>query len=400
MKPAPDGDVTPIVTPPPVQAALGITGVATLVLGVLPGLVLRLRRPRRPHRCLRPLTSSSDADASLAARAAPLRRVHELALYGEHGFYTTGGRPAGAATSSPRPRSGRCSARCSPAASMPSGDGLGDPTRSRSSRPAPGRARWPAVVLAAAPACRGALRYVAVEVVGARSAAAHPDGVESRGRPARRAVDGVVVANELLDNLPFRLLVFDGGWREAYVAVADGERSVEVLSAPLDPVPAVLPRHAPHGARAPLQRGRRGVGRRRRAGLVRSGSVLVARLHPTPTAELAGRPWREWLRTYRGHERGGHYLADPGDQDITTEVRARPAARRPTRCATQAEFLRSTASTSSSTRATGAWRPQRSRARPGGDDDAQPRSRGRGPARPDRPRRLHRPRVADLTTTR
>ncbi|MGI9029735.1 MAG: NADH-quinone oxidoreductase subunit N [Ilumatobacteraceae bacterium] len=41
MKDAPDGDRTPVVTPPPITAALAITGVGTLVLGVLPGLVLR-----------------------------------------------------------------------------------------------------------------------------------------------------------------------------------------------------------------------------------------------------------------------------------------------------------------------------------------------------------------------
>ena len=38
------------------------------------------------------------------------------------------------------------------------------------------------------------------------------------------------------------------------------------------------------------------------------------------TAELALRPWRDWLRTYRGNERGDHYLAAPGSQDITTDV--------------------------------------------------------------------------------
>ena len=37
----PDGDVTPIVTPQPVMAALAITSVGTVVLGVLPGLVMR-----------------------------------------------------------------------------------------------------------------------------------------------------------------------------------------------------------------------------------------------------------------------------------------------------------------------------------------------------------------------
>jgi NADH-quinone oxidoreductase subunit N len=38
MKPAPDGDVTPVRIPGSIKAALAITGVATLVFGVLPGL--------------------------------------------------------------------------------------------------------------------------------------------------------------------------------------------------------------------------------------------------------------------------------------------------------------------------------------------------------------------------
>ena len=41
MRPVPDGDTTTITTPPPIWPALGITAVATLVLGVFPGLVLR-----------------------------------------------------------------------------------------------------------------------------------------------------------------------------------------------------------------------------------------------------------------------------------------------------------------------------------------------------------------------
>jgi NADH-quinone oxidoreductase subunit N len=41
MKPVPDGDTTEIRTPNAVQAALGITCAATIVLGVLPGLVSR-----------------------------------------------------------------------------------------------------------------------------------------------------------------------------------------------------------------------------------------------------------------------------------------------------------------------------------------------------------------------
>ena len=41
MKPAPDGDVTPIRTPASLQAALAITTIATIVFGVVPGLISR-----------------------------------------------------------------------------------------------------------------------------------------------------------------------------------------------------------------------------------------------------------------------------------------------------------------------------------------------------------------------
>ncbi|HUF99203.1 MAG TPA: NADH-quinone oxidoreductase subunit N [Ilumatobacter sp.] len=41
MKPVPDGDVTPITAPQPVAVALGICAAGTMVLGILPGLVLR-----------------------------------------------------------------------------------------------------------------------------------------------------------------------------------------------------------------------------------------------------------------------------------------------------------------------------------------------------------------------
>jgi NADH-quinone oxidoreductase subunit N len=41
MKPVPDGDTTPIRTPASVQVALGITTIATIVFGVLPGIISR-----------------------------------------------------------------------------------------------------------------------------------------------------------------------------------------------------------------------------------------------------------------------------------------------------------------------------------------------------------------------
>ena len=42
MKPVPDGDTTPVKVPAPVVAAIAICGAATLVLGVLPGLIAKV----------------------------------------------------------------------------------------------------------------------------------------------------------------------------------------------------------------------------------------------------------------------------------------------------------------------------------------------------------------------
>ena len=173
-------------------------------------------------------------------------------------------------------------------------------------------------VLAAEPACRPALRYVAVER-SPEQRERHPDAVESLADLPDERFDGVVLANELLDNLPFRLAVFDDGWREAYVVDDGGGRLAEQLGPPLAPVPATLPPRAMLGARAPLHDvAYRWVHRAR--GLLRRGTVVVFDYMSPTTAALAERPWREWLRTYRGHGRGGHYLVDAGDQDITTEV--------------------------------------------------------------------------------
>ena len=131
--------------------------------------------------------------------------------------------------------------------------------------------------------------------------------------------EGVIVANELLDNLPFRLAVFDDGWREAFVDVDRTGTVVERLSAPFDPVPLVLPSAASHGARAPLvDQSARWVDDARSR--LERGSVLVVDYGVSRTRELAARPWRQWLRTFRGNERGEHYLHAPGSQDITVDI--------------------------------------------------------------------------------
>ncbi len=192
-------------------------------------------------------------------------------------------------------------------------------------------------VLASRPACRSALRYVAVDISAAQRDQ-HPVEVESRGEPPSGPFDGVIIANELLDNLPFRLAVYDGAWREAFVTESGDGRFVERLGAPLSPVPAVLPDRAALGARAPLQDAAAAWVTESLARLARGVVVAIDYVAPT-TAALATRPWREWLRTYRAHARGGHYLSSPGSQDITAEI-ALDQLPEPAAVRSQAQWLR------------------------------------------------------------
>lgn len=268
--------------------------------------------------------------------AVPFSEFMADALYGADGFYTAGGRAGrrGDFITSPEigPLFGAVVARFLDA----EWERLGRPDPFTVVDAGAGPGTLARAVLAAAPRCRSALRYIGVEVA-AQQREQHPDGVTSAEHMPSEPFDGVVLANELLDNLPFRLAVHDGAWREAYVvALADG-RIVEQLSAPFDPVPAILPALAQLGARAPLQEAAWAWIDQARA-LLRRGTLVVFDYCSATTAELAARPWREWLRTYRGHERGAHYLAAPGSQDITTEV-AIDQLPEPDTVRTQAQWL-------------------------------------------------------------
>ncbi|MGH8990332.1 MAG: SAM-dependent methyltransferase [Acidimicrobiia bacterium] len=224
-----------------------------------------------------------------------------------------------------------------------------------------GRGGLARAVLAAEPRCAPALRYVLVE----RSAAlreAQRDGLAlepaeialgpavppepdelpepipglgplATSLPALPATPftGVVVANELLDNLPFRIVERAGaGWLEIRVGEGLAEVAVpadESLAAEADALIAGL--HVPAGARLPIQTAIRDwLGEV--AAQLRRGAVAVID-YAAPADELVSRGQAGWLRTYRSHHREFSPLEAPGAQDITADVcleALRRAARR------------------------------------------------------------------------
>ncbi len=265
----------------------------------------------------------------------PFSRYMELALYHpELGFYARGraGRRGDFITS---PEVGPLFGAVLARALDGWWDELGRPDPFTVVEAGAGPGTLATTVLNAEPRCLDALQYLAVEASESQRAM-HPPGVTSPPVMPTSIGTGVVLANELLDNLPFDILEHEGsGWCEVRVGRA-GDALTEVL------VPAGPPVHvadplAP-GTRVPLQRAAAGwladaLGRLGR------GRVLVID-YGVPAYPVG--PERVWLRTYRDHERGGSPLDAPGSCDITADLdlTALAQVRPPDRQRTQAEWLR------------------------------------------------------------
>jgi len=175
-------------------------------------------------------------------------------------------------------------------------------------------------VVAAAPASLAAMQYLLVEV-SEQQRSLHPAGPVFSSAATLDGHDRlhVVVANELLDNVPCRVVERTADdWQEVVIDLtADANGFHEVLE-PLDAstndelerlAPGAIP-----GSRCPLaSRAATWVAETR----TRCHRLLVID-YGAPTAVLAGRS--QWLRTYRGHDRGGPVLDDLGSQDITYDV--------------------------------------------------------------------------------
>lgn len=225
-------------------------------------------------------------------------------------------------------------------------DGLGRPDPFIVVEAGAGRGALAEAILSSSPRSADALRYVTVERSVRLRGEQSGSGYRSLAELPDEPFVGVVLANELLDNLAFDLLErSDGGWLEIRVAQDETGRLIEEAT-PADPTMAAqaedLAPGAVPGCRIPIQTAAARWVRSALNVLVR-GRLLVFDYAVPATSVLAARPWPDWLRTYSGHRRGGHPLEGPGSQDITADVcvdQLALHARAPDRDRSQAAFLR------------------------------------------------------------
>ena len=277
----------------------------------------------------------------------PFSVVMDLALYDpEHGFFGAGGGSAGRRgdfITSPEigPLFGVLIAR----ALDTWWDELGRPDPYVVVDAGAGVGTLAVTVLAASPRCAGALHYVLVErspvlrdrhgdhlalsppatSLGVPGAGDGPVVVSLAELPAT-SFTGVVLANELLDNLAVDLLVrISDGWGEVRIGLdetADRSHLVRHVVPASEPAVVAADRLAPKApvdTIVPWQR-QAATWVRDALALLDAGRVVVFDYAVETTAQLVGRPISEWLRTYRGHERAGDPLESIGQADITVEV--------------------------------------------------------------------------------
>ena len=159
---------------------------------------------------------------------------------------------------------------------------------------------------------------------GARTALARllqPDRVVSDLSDVPDPITGVVIANELIDNLPMAIAqLTDRGWRERWVG-SDGDGLAFVDAPPRSEVEDWLERFA-----GPVESGgwvevqlRAQAWLQEALSRISAGSLVVIDYGDT-AADLAPRRRDGTLRTYRSHHLGPHPLDEPGATDITADV--------------------------------------------------------------------------------
>ena len=157
-------------------------------------------------------------------------------------------------------------------------------------------------------------------------------------------INGVILANELLDNMPIDLVEFwHHHWNHVCIGSHLGEAK-EVLvtieeEEPIFNAVSYFGKGAKDGSRLALQ-GQAQQWLRQALGLLETGRVVVFD-YATDSRSMIKNPMEDWLRTYRNHRAGGAPWEAVGNQDITCDVAVDQLSfvKEPTSNRSQSEFL-------------------------------------------------------------
>ena len=255
----------------------------------------------------------------------------EEALYGQHGFYSTGQRAGSEGAdfiTSPETSTlfGACIAEyldrvwqeleCpNPFVVIEAGSGPGTLCRD---------------VFLSVQDCPDAIRYVMVERSDPQREIAFKEVttrcfIDQQEVPIAVLQDlpagsftGVVLANELLDNLPPRVMKKTAkGWLELHVE--QGTEAWQATPTEAQTMASAIAPKAESGTCLPLQL-KAAVWINRALATLERGRLLVFDYGVENSETFTQRPMGEWLRTYRNHQRSGSPYQEPGSRDITCDV--------------------------------------------------------------------------------
>ncbi len=244
----------------------------------------------------------------------PYSELVELALYHrEHGFYSTGGQAGRRGDFITSPEVGPLFGQLVANALDAEWDRLGQPAVFTVVDYGAGPGTLARSISASDPRCGDALRYIAIEL-SIEQRAQHPEWVLSTDALYPEVVGdglvGVVVANELLDNLAFTPFVRIGDELRLLDVVLEGDQLATI------PGPRLSPEHhevvGPDVDAGVLQQAA-ATWLTDTLGQMTAGRIIVIDYARTSSADVE-------IRTYAEHGRAGDPLDALGSKDITVDV--------------------------------------------------------------------------------
>jgi len=243
----------------------------------------------------------------------PYAAVIELALYHrEYGFYSSGGQAGRRGDFITSPEVGPLFGYVVANALDAEWDRLGQPEDFTVVDYGAGPGTLARSVASAEPRCAGVLRYIAIERSGAQRNL-HPKGIVSSETLTAELVNnglvGVIIANELLDNLAFDPVVTVGNELRYSDVVVDDYGSLSAVASPR----AVEAGIFDAGVTAGVVQHAAASWLRDVSGVMVAGSILMIDYARLRSSEVE-------VRTFAAHGAGGDPLVGIGTKDITVDV--------------------------------------------------------------------------------